>query len=371
MSLKVGLSSNPIPPLELTIGSAVGNEMAGFDSLFYPDHLMGWFPKALWTVESSSLVNLLPSPHIYLDPMIVIALVGQATSRVEIGTGVTDPIRRPPAELARTFLTLSHVTEGRAILGIGAGERENTIPYGLDFNKQVSRLEEALEIIRLLWTTEGPLDFDGRFWKMDKATLDLQPYNNVLPKIWIGAHGPRMLEITGKYADGWYPSYPMGADEYSEKLKLVRAAADKAGRDPASIEAAYQMYTVVADDHEAAHRILSSPLAGAMALVATSSQWEKAGREHPFGSNFEGLRDYVPEWYSKEELQKAVAQFDVDVIHDTVLHGTSDEVLSMIEPYVDAGLEHAVFANLAPLAGIEYVPAAQEGLKKVASVLKS
>jgi phthiodiolone/phenolphthiodiolone dimycocerosates ketoreductase len=370
MTLKVGLASNPIPPLELTVGTAVGHESDGFDSLWYPDHLMGWFPKALWTVENSSLVNLLPSPHIYLDPMIVIALVGQATSRVEIGTGVTDPIRRPPAELARTFLTLSHATGGRAILGIGAGERENTVPYGLDFNKQVSRLEEALQIIRLLWTSDGTVDFDGRFWKLNKATLDLQPFNDVLPKIWIGAHGPRMLEITGKYADGWYPSYPMDASEYAEKLAVVRDAAEKAGRDPSSIEAAYQMYAVVADDHETAHRILSSPLAAALTLVATSSQWEKSGRKHPFGTNFEGLRDYVPEWYSKEELDNAVAQFDIEVIHDTVLHGTADEVISRIEPFIDAGLQHPVFANLAPIAGIEYVPSAQAGLKKVAATLK-
>ncbi|MFN2609823.1 MAG: LLM class flavin-dependent oxidoreductase [Actinomycetota bacterium] len=371
MSIKIGLSANPIPPLELTIGTAVNNEADGYDSLWYPDHLMGWFPKALWTRENSSIVDLLPSPHIYLDPMVVIGILGQVTKRVKLATGVTDPIRRPPGELARTFLTLSHATQGRAILGIGAGERENTEAYGLDFTRQVSKLEEALEIIARLWAADGPIDFDGRFWKLRRAVIDLQPFEGVFPEIWIGAHGPRMLNIVGRYADGWYPSYPMSPQEYASKLDVIRKAASEAGRDPSAIQAGYQMYCVVADDHETTHRILSSPLAAAMTLVAPSSQWEKAGLKHPMGSNFEGLRDYVPEWYSKEELEAAVASFDIAILHDTVVHGTTEEVVSQIEPFIEAGLQHAVFANLAPIAGFEFVPAAQMGMKKVADILRA
>lgn len=371
MSIKVGLQSQAIPPIELTVASAVAAEADGFDSVWYPDHLMGWFPKALWTPERSSIVNLLPSPHIYLDPAIVLALVGQATQRVLLGTAVTEPIRRPPPELARTFLTLSHTSGGRAVLGIGAGEKENVEPYGLDYRYQASRLEEALHIIRLLWESKDPVSFDGRFWKLDRAVLDLEPFGGSYPPIWVGAHGPRMLEITGKYADGWLPSYPMAPEDYAAKLEVVRKAAAKAGRDPALIVAGYQMYAVCADDHETAHQILASPMAGAMALVAASWEWERAGRKHPLGDGFEGLRDYVPEWYSKDELEAAVAQYDIDVFHDLVAHGTAGEVVKQIEPFIDAGLEHAVLANIAPLAGFEFMEQARAGIKKVGEALRS
>ena len=98
MGIKVGAMLNPVPPLELSVGLGVQAEAAGYDSVWFPDHLMGWFPRALWTPEASSIVNLLPSPHLYLDPTVLIALVGQATERVTLGTGVTDIIRRSPPD---------------------------------------------------------------------------------------------------------------------------------------------------------------------------------------------------------------------------------------------------------------------------------
>lgn len=370
MSVKVGVSSNPIPPVEFTVSQAVEAESDGYESIWYPDHLMGWFPRSLWTTENTSTAAFLASPHLYLDPVVVMGLVGQATQQISIATGVTDPIRRPPAELARTFLTLSHATKGRAILGIGAGERENVVPYGLDYRFQVARLEESLRIIRLLWESKDPVDFEGRFFKLRKAVIDLEPYEDELPPIWVGAHGPKMLAITGRYGDGWLPSYPMEPADYAERLSAVRKAADEAGRDPKLIVAGYQMYAVVADDHETSHRVLGSPLAGAMALVGAWWEWEKAGRKHPLGPSFEGLKDYVPEWYSKDEIEAAVAQYDVDVFHDLVVHGTPEEVVGRLEPFVEAGLEHIVFANLAPIAGIEYMDQAKAGLKKVAGLLR-
>lgn len=371
MSILVGLASQPIPPIDLTLGQAVAAEADGFDSIWYPDHLMGWFPKSLWTPENSSIATILPSPHLYLDPIAVMAVVGRSTQKILIGTGVTDPIRRPPAELARTFVTLSQMTAGRAILGIGAGERENVVPYGLDYRYQVSRLEESLYVIRLLWESTGPVSFQGRFFKLDRAVLDLKGFDGLNPPIWVGAHGPRMLEITGQYGDGWYPSYPMTPVEYASKLKTIRKAATDAGRDPAAITAGYQMYVVLAPDHETSHAIMSSPLAAGMALVAPSRQWEKAGFRHPFGSGFEGLRDYVPEWYTPQEIKEAVAQFDIAVVHDDIVHGSVDEVVKAIEPLIDAGLQHVTLSNLAPIAGLEHLTFAQEAIREVARTLRS
>lgn len=368
--VQVGLAQNCIPPMALTTAMAVGAEADGFDSLWFPDHLMGWFPTSLWTPESSTITAVMPSPHLYFDPTVVIGVLGQATSRVLLGTAVTDPLRRPPAELARTFVTLSHATEGRAVLGIGAGERENTEPYGISYDRQVSKLEEALHVIRLLWDSDGPVDHDGPFWPLRRAVLDLMPYDGRFPPIWVGAHGPRMLGITGRYADGWLPSLPMTPDDYAGRLAVVRNAAAEAGRDPSAIVAAFHVYIVPAVDHGTAHRLLASPLAGALALVASSWQWEHSGRKHPLGDNFEGLRDYVPEWYSPEEILSAVAAYDPEVFHDFLVHGDADEIVAALEPYIEAGMTHPVLANLAPLAGIEYVEPAREIVREVARRLK-
>ena len=384
MGIKVGTMLNPVPPLELSVGMGVQAEAAGYDSVWFPDHLMGWFPRALWTPEASSIVNLLPSPHLYLDPTVLIALVGQATQRVTLGTGVTDIIRRSPPEVARAFVTLSLATQGRAVLGLGAGERLNTEPYGLDYRRQVSRLEEALHIIRLLWGqpsgapggpqgagSREPISFVGRFWTLDRAVLDVDPYQGIAPPIWLGSHGPRMLRLAGRYADGWLPSYPMDAAEYAERLSVVRSAAREAGRDPASITAGYHAYVVPAEDHETSHRMLAAPLAGAMSLVASAANWERSGRRHPLGDGFQGLRDYVPEWYSAEELQAAVAAYHPDVLHDQVAHGTAAEVAAFFEPFAEAGLEHLVVSNVGPLAGIEYLGSSSAVLKEAVALLQA
>jgi phthiodiolone/phenolphthiodiolone dimycocerosates ketoreductase len=358
MGIKVGTMVNPVPPLELPVRLGVQAEASGYDSVWFPDHLMGWFPRALWTPEASSIVNLLPSPHLYLDPTVLIALVGQSTERITLGTGVTDIIRRSPPDVARAFVTLSLATQGRTVLGLGAGERLNTEPYGLDFGKQVSRLEEALQIIRLLWAHPmggEPVSFEGRFWTLDRAVLDVDPYQGIAPPIWLGAHGPRMLRLTGRYADGWLPSYPMEAGDYAERLSVVRSAAREAGRDPASITAGYHAYVAPAEDHETSHRMLAAPLAGAMSLVASAANWQQTGRRHPLGDGFQGLRDYVPEWYSPSELQAAVAAYHPDVFHDQIAHGTAAELAAFFEPFVEAGLEHLVVSNLGPLAGIEHI----------------
>jgi len=365
---------NPVPPIDLSVGLGVAAEAQGYDSVWFPDHLMGWFPRALWTPEASSIVNLLPSPHLYLDPTVLIALVGASTQRVRLGTAVTDIIRRAPADVARTFVTLSLATKGRVVLGLGAGERLNTEPYGLDFSWPVSKLEEALQIIRLLWAAPmggEPVSFPGRFWTLDRAVLDVDPYDGVAPPIWLGSHGPRMLALAGRYADGWLPAYPIGAEGYRAALGVIRSAAAEAGRDPAAITAGHYAYVVPAPDHETAHRMLASPLAGAMALVASADNWARAGREHPFGPGFQGLRDYVPEHYTAEELEAAVSAYSLEVFHDQLAHGTAADIVSFFEPLVEAGLEHLVLSNLGPLAGLEHLGSSGPILREAAALLRA
>ena len=94
---------------------------------------------------------------------------------------MVDTVRRHPALLAQSALTIDHLAKGRFVLGLGSGETENTVPYGFDFAKPVSRFEEALKVIRLLWDSDGPVDFDGRFYHLHHARLDTEPYRRRVP----------------------------------------------------------------------------------------------------------------------------------------------------------------------------------------------
>src|SRR5690606_31154067 len=140
-----------------------------------------------------------------------------------------------------------------------SGERENTVPYGFDFSKPVSRFEESLKVIRLLWESEGPVDFAGEFYQLHHARLDTECYQGRYPRIWIGASGPRMLKITGRHADGWWPAGAWTPEDYAAKLQVIRDAADEAGRDPLAIVPAFIMTCLIGDDSELAE-MLAAPL---------------------------------------------------------------------------------------------------------------
>ena len=127
--------------------------------------------------------------------------------RMRLGIGVTDTARRNPAVTAQAAATLHLLTKGRAILGIGTGEREGNEPYGVDWSRPVARFEEAMATIRALWDSGGELvSRDSEFFPLHNAVFDLWPYRGKWPEIWIASHGPRMLRATGRYADTWFPA---------------------------------------------------------------------------------------------------------------------------------------------------------------------
>ena len=118
--------------------------------------------------------------------------------RLRLGVSVTDTGRRNPAVTAQAAATLHLLTRGRAILGIGPGEREGNEPYGVDWSKPVARFEEAMATIRALWDSGGELvNRDSPYFPLRNAVFDLPPYKGRWPEIWIAAHGPRMLRAAG------------------------------------------------------------------------------------------------------------------------------------------------------------------------------
>src|SRR6478736_3527767 len=146
-----------------------------YHSIWLPDHMVSLWPDSIWTREFTDLATTSPSPHRHLDGMAVAAAAAVLTKNVPLVTGVVDTVRRHPSLLAQSALTIDHLANGRFILGLGSGETENTVPYGFDFAKPVSRFEEALKVIRLLWDSEGPVDFDGDFYKLHDAPRRRRP----------------------------------------------------------------------------------------------------------------------------------------------------------------------------------------------------
>lgn len=196
-------------------------EEVGFDSIWVEDHLLlrpdGQEPQGLWECWS------------------VVAALAAVTSQVQIGTYVACTAFRNPALLAKMADTVDEISDGRLILGLGAGWNETDFTaFGLPYDHLASRFEEALTIIRGL-LREGKIDFEGAYYEARDCELRPRGPRPGGPPILVGASGSRMLEITARLADAWNGACNT-ADRYAPLRERVDAACLAVGRDPASLE---------------------------------------------------------------------------------------------------------------------------------------
>ena len=341
--IDIGLELMAMPPPALDRALVYFARLSGLASVWMLDHLQNLIPSAIWNQQLSWSASHYQSPHELFDYQVLLGYLARSAGRLRIGVGVTEPVRRHPLLIAQTMLTLAHVTRRRPILGIGAGERENIEPYGLDFSEPVGRLEEALQIIRLSFSQQGPLAFQGKHFRLERAVVDLRAPKGRTPEIWIGGQGPRMLRLTGRYGDGWYPSTVSSPQEYATKLKIIQAAAQEAGRDPQAITPALFQLVAVAPSELGARAMLETTPGRLLALgVTTPEQWRKVGATHPLGEHYRGAIDWMPEQYDRKMLEEALAAVPQELLGSGVLWGTPEQVANKLRAFGEAGLRHAV-----------------------------
>jgi phthiodiolone/phenolphthiodiolone dimycocerosates ketoreductase len=321
----------------------------GVDSFWVPDHLNQLVPRSLWQRKYCGLTSVVPTIDASMEPWTMLGhLAGRnRVGRLHLGVGVTDTGRRNPAVTAQAAATLHLLTRGRAILGIGPGEREGNEPYGVDFAKPVARFEEALATIRALWNSGGELvNRDSPFFPLRDALFDLPPYRGKWPEIWIAAHGPRMLGIAGRYGDAYYPAFPHRPVDYKQRLDSVRSAASDAGRDPLLVLPALQVFAVTGRTREQVDEALDSEVIRSWALLASDEVFRRHGVQHPLGAGFSGAQDILPYGMDEETALSHVAKIPSAMLKETVLCGTPDEVVEQVAEWRDCGVRYIVLGNL-------------------------
>jgi phthiodiolone/phenolphthiodiolone dimycocerosates ketoreductase len=345
------LVSRPMPEslTRATYLNALANRA---DSLWIPDHLNGLFPRSLWKQKYSGATKLVPTLDAYMEPWTMLGHLAARNrmGRMSLGTSVTDTGRRNPAVTAQAAATLHLLTRGRAILGIGPGEREGNEPYGVDWSKPVARFEEALATIRALWDSGGQLvNRDSPYFPLRNALFDLPPYRGKWPEIWIGAHGPRMLRATGRYGDGYFPGFPHRPQDYSQRLDAVRSAASDAGRDPMSITPAVWLPVITARTSADVDEALDSEIVKFWGLAAADDDYRRHGAQHPLGAGFSGAQDLLPFNINEQTALSHVANVPPALLRETTLAGTPEEVLEQAAQWRDCGVRYMVLVNGGPL----------------------
>jgi alkanesulfonate monooxygenase SsuD/methylene tetrahydromethanopterin reductase-like flavin-dependent oxidoreductase (luciferase family) len=215
------------------LGNAREAERLGFDSLWVCDHLILGRDKAV------------------LEGWTTLAMIAGATERAQLGLIHQANLFRLPQIAAKMMATLDRLSGGRFIHFFEAGMgRAEQVAYGLDWDddhaSRVARLEEAIELIRALYGAPGPIDFAGKFYRLDQAELAPKPMQPHLP-VWLGEAFEPVIDLTARIADGWNTT-PVTLVELDRRLGLLDAALGRAGRSRAELEISFETQILVAPD---------------------------------------------------------------------------------------------------------------------------
>jgi len=221
---------------EMIKKSALECERLGFDSIYLSDHVV---PRPNVPYPEKDRYDLdVP----YLECWTLLSALAVETTKVKLGTfTLCNSFRYPPSLLAKMASTLDHISGGRLIFGIGAGYNElEYVMYGVPFPKpsvRIRQLEEAIQIIKMMWTEERPT-FTGRYYSIRDAICNPKPVQKPHPRILIGGRGRRLtLRVVAKFADAWNwpPAVPITPETYNETYEVLKKHCESVGRDPEQI----------------------------------------------------------------------------------------------------------------------------------------
>ncbi|KAB2339616.1 LLM class flavin-dependent oxidoreductase [Actinomadura rudentiformis] len=239
------------------------------------------------------------------DALMLLSAVAAGTERVTLGTAVLLGALRHPIPLAQQLATLDRISEGRLVAGMGGGfpnpaTEGQFAALGIGFRSRISRLEEAIVAMRLLWS-EKAVSYEGRHFAFEDVTLAPSPARPGGPPIWLAGSGESALRRVARLADGWLP-YPPEPQTYGREWAAVQGE-----------------WTAVQGDAE------RSVTPGLYATLCLDDEPERARRR---------LRTSIERYYNAplEYIESIQAMFA----------GTPDDAAAWLTRYAQAGARHVV-----------------------------
>lgn len=350
----------PIPmdrgfPLSALAQLAKGVQQSGAVDYFHvPDQLQSWFPPNLWNLHNCPSAAMMPDPDSNADPSAIAAWAAAAAPGMGL-TLSTDAIRRGPAELMQTMLTLGYMSEGRAILQLGAGEIKNTAPYGWARNEGLRRYEDHLRYYDAFWKSNGDVTLDGHFWKFKNATIGHTRAHR--PRTWALGGGPKLVDLATSYADGFatmVPNVIATPERFGEFVANTRRSLDTKGRDPHDFDFCPWTFVMIHDDPSVIARAFDNPLVKWMVAIFgrfNNADWAEHGIESAFPADWHYSLKLLPNWITDTaEVDRILARVTRPMFEKTFLLGNAEQVAAQIQPYIDAGATHIDLISLLGLA---------------------
>ena len=243
-----------------------------------------------------------------LEPLTTLSFMAAHTERITLGPSVIILPLRNAVGVAHTLATLDRLSGGRLIFGVGTG---GTVPgsfeaYGASARTRGRYCDEALEVIKSLWTGE-PASLSGKLLELNEYILGGRPIQKPHPPIWVGGTAEGVLKRVARFADGYIP-HSISPEMYQQLWARIEGYCDAEGRDPTTITKAIQFYFCIADTQAEAQRIAEKAL------------------EHRY--------------------QRSMSLAPNADVHYAI--GTLEDVIRAIQTFADIGVTHFAFSNARP-----------------------
>jgi probable F420-dependent oxidoreductase len=258
-----------------------GAETLGYDSLWLQERILGSF--------------------IMLEPVSLLSYVAAVTTKVRLGTSVILLPLRNPFQLAKSLSSLDCMSGGRVTVGVGLGGGHlgsHEEIFGYSREGRVTRFNESVEIMKLLWTQERA-SFHGRFWNFDDVSMEPKPVQKPHLPVWFGGHHENALKRAAKYGNGWMGAGSSSSSAFVRESAMIRKFLGESKRDPATFAISKRVYLAVDNDKTRAEA---------------------------------RLREWFARRYKNAELGPRVS-----------IWGSSEECAEKIQAIVGAGAQHIVF----------------------------
>lgn len=291
-------------------------ENSGFDSVWAGDHMVFMRPVAFDVISSITAASLI-------------------TNKISMGS-ITDAHKYHPAVLAQRLTTIDHLTNGRFILCLGLGEAMNLDPFGIRWNKPLSRMVETIKLIRMLWEKNEPFDYEGEFFQFRSAILGSKPTKGKVP-IYIAAHRDKSLRVASEIGDGWI-TLPQPPALFAKKRKQVEEWRKNVVGDLHNFDKCQYLFTSIAKDKDAAfkalehlrHNLIWPELYEEAYSVKLSDEHEK----------FHYMSVITTDEAEKEKIIELGKLYSKEAVLDFTLSGSAKDCIKRIEEYIDAGVNH-------------------------------
>ena len=208
-------------------------EALGYDSLWLPEHPV--IPIERKTPFPIGDGQLPEHYNRWVDPFIGLTVVATVTKKIKLGTGICLLPERDPLMTAKVIASLDLYSNGRVILGIGAGWlKEETEVMGTRFSQRWKRLRETVEAMRVLWT-QTEARYEGELVQFPAVRCEPKPVQQPGPPVLLGAHGHKALERVARSYDGWFPLV-QSIEAFKQDVATLRKLTVEAGRNPETVQ---------------------------------------------------------------------------------------------------------------------------------------